>query len=333
MKKISTDRIIVVTGGAGFIGANLVDELNQRGYENIVIADVLADSPRGQWKNLRGKKLKQYVHEEDLMDYLMRHVQDVGMIFHLGACSDTMEEDCNYLMDNNYTYSVRLAEYALKHEIPMCYASSAATYGNGERGYGDDIDQIDQLRPINCYGLSKQLFDQWVVSEEALDQLLGFKFFNICGPYESHKGTMASVVLHFTRQVMSDGVIRLFKSYREGIGDGEQARDFTCVKDTVRIMADAALCGVTSIHNLGSGKATTYVELARAVFAALDKKENIEFIEMPEKLRGQYQYFTEAKMDNLKRAFEKKGLEPFSFTPLNEWVKRYVEEIVAEEGL
>ena len=299
--------MIIVTGGAGFIGSAFVWKLNQEGIDDILVVDHLGTGAK--WKNLSKRRISNSIHKDDLADWLQKHGKSASIeaIFHLGACSSTTERDVDYLMRNNVHYSMNLFDFAARQGIPFIYASSAATYGAGEAGYSDDPSKISALRPINPYGYSKHLFDSWALKQKAKPPVfVGLKYFNVFGPQEYHKGSQASVVYHAFPQIKNLGVLKLFKSYRPDFKDGEQKRDFVYVKDIVDVMfhiyrrKDAVVSG---IYNLGSGKARTWKDLGSAVFAALGKgAPKFEFIEMPEALRGQYQYFTEAPLANLRRA-------------------------------
>lgn len=292
---------IVVTGGAGFIGSCVVRSLNDRGREDIIIVDDIASTDK--WMNLRNKSYLRYVHKTDFLKELSR-LDDVDAIIHMGACSSTTERDFDYLYQNNFEYTKTLWFYCAEHQIPLIYASSAATYGDGSRGF-DDRSNIDQLEPLNGYGYSKQLFDQWVKHQATTypRQYVGLKFFNVYGPNEYCKGSMASMIYHGYKQIRENGKIRLFKSYKEGIADGDQMRDFVYVKDVCDVimwLLDHE--GVNGLFNVGTGKAQSFRELAEATFHALGLKPNIEYIEMPETLRDKYQYYTKAEMTTLREA-------------------------------
>ncbi len=315
--------MIVVTGGAGFIGSALIWQLNQRGITDILVVDNLASTEK--WRNLAARQYVDYMHRDTFLDWLPRHGNEVTTIFHLGACSATTERDVDFLMRNNYDYTKAVWKWGVTHVGRVIYASSAATYGGGEAGYDDDTGQIDCLRPLNAYGYSKQRFDQWALMQVALGEVpaqwVGLKFFNVYGPNEYHKGGMASVVYHAFGQARDDGEIRLFKSYREGIGDGQQRRDFVYVKDAVAVMSwllDQPQ--VSGLFNLGTGQARTFRELAEATVAALPTPVPIRYIDMPETLRDRYQYFTEAPMARLRAA----GYDA-PFASLEEGVTDYVQ--------
>lgn len=318
------DRWIIVTGGAGFIGSCIVKVLNERGFHNIIIVDELGSTDK--WKNLVHKKFDDYLHKDQLMDWLNHptHSEQIEAIIHMGACSSTVETDVDYLMENNYRYSVRLAEYAIKHNIKFIYASSAATYGDGSLGFDDNHDLLEQLKPLNPYGFSKHLFDLWVKRQGLLDQVTGLKFFNVFGPNEHHKGRMASVVYNLLPHVKDQNVIRLFKSNDpHNFKDGDQMRDFVYVKDVANIVVDLLKEDIFGIYNLGSGQANTWNHLAEGMFLALGKEPNIEYRQMPDDLHGKYQNFTEANMEKLKHA-----LKEVQFTPLHEAISDYVNHYI-----
>lgn len=315
--------MIVLTGAAGFIGANTLRGLNNLGVSDLLLVDDIGDSPK--WKHLVGCRYRDYVHKDELWEWLGDHEdQKVDAIIHLGACSDTTEEDFDYLVRNNVRYSQRLWHLCVRFRAPFIYASSAATYGGGGSGFSDDHADIDDLSPQNRYGYSKHMFDTWALDAEEVPPVwAGLKFFNVYGPYEGHKGHMASVVRHAYGQIQSDGRVQLFKSHREGIADGEQKRDFVFVGDAVevilRFLEEDAPSG---LYNVGTGNARTYDDLAAAVFAALDRKLDVEYVPMPEELRDQYQYFTRADNRKIGRA----GIKS-SWTRLEEGVRRYVSHL------
>lgn len=309
----------IVTGGAGFIGSNLVAGLNQRGYENILVVDHLGSG--NKWKNLSGLAFEDYLDKQDFLDLVTQgKVRDVKAVFHMGACSATTETDADYLMRNNYHYTRTLCEWALANGTRFIYASSAATYGDGAMGYSDEESLLPGLRPLNIYGYSKHLFDLWAWRQGLLDQIVGLKFFNVYGPGEDHKGTMRSLVHKAFFEVLATGQIQLFRSYRNDIADGEQKRDFVFVRDAVRV----ALTFLdhpdrSGLFNCGTGEARTWLDLARALFSAMGRKPNICFTEMPENIRDKYQYHTQADLTKLRRA----GFtEPF--TSIEDGIHEYV---------
>lgn len=290
---------IVVTGGAGFIGSCIAGMLNSCGREDIYIVDNINTTEK--WKHIANKKYIAYIHKDEFLDVLPTLSGQVSHIIHLGACSSTTEKDFDYLYKNNFEYTKKLWEFCTEENISFIYASSAATYGDGEDGF-DDMLPIDRLRPLNGYGYSKQLFDQWVEKQTATPkQYVGFKFFNVYGPNEDCKGDMASVIFKAFGQINETSTVRLFTSHKEGYGDGGQLRDFIYVKDickVIRFMMEHE--NISGLFNLGTGKARSFADLAKATFAAMGKPENIEYIPMPVHLREKYQYFTQATMDKLR---------------------------------
>ncbi len=316
--------MIIVTGGAGFIGSALTRRLNEEGYNNIIIVDNLGTSSK--WKNLINLKFEDYIHKSEFLDRI-NDMQSIEAIFHLGACSSTTEVDADYLYNNNFDYSRRLAEYALHNDIRYIYASSAATYGAGENGYSDDDDQTETLRPLNQYGFSKLLMDRWVLRNNLQNRICGLKFFNVFGPNEYHKGPMKSMVFKSWDQINDKGGVKLFKSNHPDFADGEQKRDFIYVKDAVDVIYWLSEHKkVNGIFNVGTGIAHTWKELVQAVFAALGRYENIQYIEMPPELRNSYQNYTCARMDKLRNAGYTKD-----FLPLDESVSDYVLNYLNQE--
>ena len=291
---------VLVTGGAGFIGSALVWALNRRGCENIVVCDLLGTTEK--WRNLTPVRFADYVEAEALMGRLQNgSLGRFDLVLHLGACSATTEKDASYLIRNNYEFTKELAAWSLVNGARFVYASSAATYGDGSAGMDDDATKLHTLRPLNMYGYSKHLFDVHARHAGFLPQIVGLKYFNVFGPNEDHKADMRSLVHKSTAQVQAEGLIRLFKSYRPDYRDGEQKRDFLYVKDAVAMTLHlAATPSAGGLYNIGSGGARTWIDLANAVFAALKKKPDIRFIEMPETIRDKYQYFTEANLARLR---------------------------------
>lgn len=318
--------MIIVTGGAGFIGSALVWKLNQEGIERVLVVDHLGTSEK--WRNLAHLKFDDYLPKDDFLRRI-EHDQPLPKptaVVHLGACSSTTERDADYLLSNNYRYSRVLAEWCLKHNVRMVYASSAATYGGGERGYNDEDAVTPTLRPLNGYGYSKQLFDLWALRTGALEKLVGLKFFNVFGPNEYHKGDMASVVFKSFHQAQATGKVQLFKSYRPEYPDGGQQRDFIYVKDCIEVIWWLLQSRIGGLFNLGTGGARTWNDLATAVFAALGREPQIEYIPMPEALQGRYQYFTQADMRKLAAT----GC-PVQFTRLEDAVRDYVVNYLAKD--
>ncbi|MGB2630034.1 MAG: ADP-glyceromanno-heptose 6-epimerase [Candidatus Omnitrophota bacterium] len=313
--------MIILTGGAGFIGSCFLWKLNQEGINNIIVVDHLDETEK--WRNLQGKRFRDYIQKDDFISLVKEDkLPRPRFIVHMGACSSTTLADADYFIKNNYEYSKVLAGWAFNHKVPFMYASSAATYGDGSFGYSDSIDNTMRLRPLNMYGFSKQLFDMWVINNGLVDKVTGLKFFNVYGPNEYHKGEMMSVVCKKFSEMKEKGVITLFKSYKKEYPDGGQQRDFIYIKDAVEIMYYFFTNPrKTGIFNLGTGEARTWNDLAQAMFAAhygRTGEGKIEYIEMPESLRPKYQYFTQADMSNLKKAECN-----FEFRTLGDAVKDY----------
>ena len=297
-----SDTRVLVTGGAGFIGSALVWALNRRGCDNIVVSDVLGTDEK--WRNLTSLRFADYVEAADLQVRLQNGaLGKFDLVLHMGACSATTEKDATYLAKNNYQFTKDLAHWSLENKVRFVYASSAATYGDGEQGMEDNEAALDTLRPLNRYGYSKHLFDLHAKRAGFLNRIVGLKFFNVFGPNEDHKHDMRSLVHKSFAQVQSKGVIQLFKSYRKDYKDGEQKRDFLYVKDCVAMTLHlAATPKATGLFNIGSGGARTWIDLSNAVFTAVKKKPVIKFIEMPEAIRDKYQYFTQANLLRLRGA-------------------------------
>jgi ADP-L-glycero-D-manno-heptose 6-epimerase len=301
--------IIVVTGAAGFIGSCMVQFLNEKGFENLLLVDDFGiESKRKNWEN---KKCLEVLERHSFFDWLELHKPKIDLIIHLGARTDTTEFNYSIHETLNVAYSKSIWNYAVAHQIPLIYASSAATYGAGELGYNDDHALVEKLHPLNPYGVSKNEFDKWALQQsEAPVYWTGLKFFNVYGPNEYHKGRMASVIWHSVNQIKQNGLVKLFKSHRPDFKDGEQLRDFIYVMDLLKVinwMCEAMLSkswqnSNNGLYNLGTGKARSFYDLAAASFRALDMQPNIEFIDMPLDLRGTYQYFTEANMQKLRNA-------------------------------
>jgi ADP-L-glycero-D-manno-heptose 6-epimerase len=319
---------IIVTGAAGFIGSCMVQYLNDKGYSNLILVDDFGIEEKR--KNWEPKSYAHIVERYNLFDWLQEHRVNISIqiIIHLGARTDTTEFDYAIHEELNLQYSKDVWQYCTANDVPLIYASSAATYGSGEHGYSDDHTLIEELQPLNPYGISKNEFDKWAVLQtEAPPCWAGLKFFNVYGPNEYHKERMASVIWHSFNQIKKNGIVKLFKSHKEGFKDGEQLRDFIYVKDVTAVigwMMDAMVHGLWSIdknglYNLGTGKARTFDDLVKATFAGLDKEPQIVYIDMPEDIRDKYQYFTEADMQKLHNA----GYTA-SFHSLEEGVDDYV---------
>jgi ADP-L-glycero-D-manno-heptose 6-epimerase len=321
----SLDGRILVTGGAGFIGSALVWALNQRGRSDIVITDLLGSDEK--WKNLVPLKFADYVEAGEFRRHLGQNAATFGKfsaVFHLGACSATTEKNAAYLIDNNYAYTKELAAWSLAQGARFVYASSAATYGDGAEGMDDKDENLARLRPLNMYGYSKHLFDLHAQRAGWMSRIVGVKYFNVFGPNEDHKGEMRSLVNKAYQQILATGRVQLFKSHKPEFKDGEQMRDFLYVKDAVEMTLHFAENPqgerANGLYNLGSGQANTWLALTRAIFTALDRAPQIEFIDMPEILRGKYQYYTKADVAKLRAADFTRGM-----TSLNEAVRDYVQ--------
>lgn len=313
--------MMIVTGAAGFIGSCLIQRLNEENFNYIIAADDF--SREDKLNNLVNKKIQQKVNRDDLFAWLDKNNSLVEFIFHIGARTDTTE--CNKsIFDNlNLDYSKKIWEACVKYQIPLIYASSAATYGAGEFGYKDDEDLCKKLKPLNPYGESKNDFDCWALQQDEKPFFwAGLKFFNVYGPNEYHKGRMASVIYHAYNQIKSSGKMKLFKSHRSEFKNGEQMRDFVYVKDVVDVIIHLMHQRKHSgLYNLGSGKARTFLDLVNGTFKAMGKDSTIEFIDTPADIRDKYQYFTEAPMEKLRETGYKKP-----FTSLEEGIKDYVQE-------
>ncbi len=292
---------MVVTGGAGLIGSALIWELNQRGFQNIIVTDRLDRTEK--WKNLVPLRYEDYFEADEFEQRLEDDrdlPSDIHTVFHLGACSSTTETDGAYLVRNNFEYTKKLAHWCLRRNVRFIYASSAATYGALETGLVETRD-LQSLRPLNMYGYSKQMFDLWAERHGYLDRLIGLKYFNVFGPNEDHKGEMRSVVHKAFHQIQETGKMQLFRSYRPEFADGGQQRDFLYVKDAVKMTVHLAeVVSAAGLFNVGAGQSRTWLDLARALFAAMGRETDIEFIEMPGYLRPKYQYSTCAVMDKLR---------------------------------
>ncbi len=316
--------VILVTGAAGFIGSCMVGYLNRKGFHNIIIVDEFTDRKKNNYDD---KKITARIERSELFEWLKSHPMKIDFIFHLGARTDTTEFDYAILEKLNVLYSQKIWDYCIEKNIPLVYASSAATYGDGELGYKDDHDLPYKLDPLNPYGKSKNEFDKWVLKEKKQPpHWYGLKFFNVYGPNEYHKGRMASVIFHSFNQINASGKVKLFKSHKPGYKDGEQLRDFVYVKDVVDIcywlMNEQPVSG---LYNLGTGMARTFKDLVTAIFKSLNKEPVIEFIDTPLDIRDKYQYYTEAHMSKIRNAGYKED-----FYSLEEGIETYVKNFLSQ---
>jgi len=322
---------IIVTGAAGFIGSCMVGYLNRNGYDNIIIVDKFSEEQKTP--NYRDKKIYASIEREELFEWLSNDPASIGFVFHLGARTDTTEFDYSIHEKLNVEYSKKIWEYCTEKNIPLVYASSAATYGAGESGYKDDHDIIERLKPLNPYGVSKNEFDKWALKQKAHPPFwAGLKFFNVYGPNEYHKGRMASVVFHAYNQIRETGKVKLFRSHKPEYKDGEQLRDFIYVEDVLHIcywfmqMTSAQKnIAAPGLYNVGTGKARTFKDLVTTIFSALHLPVNIEFIDTPIDIRDTYQYFTQADMAKLIQA----GYQEKFFT-LENGIQTYVGNFLLE---
>lgn len=327
MIKLETGKI-VVTGGAGFIGSALVWALNERGFEDILIVDVLDKSDK--WKNLSPLRFDDYIEAEDFLPKIQandRSFGNVSVMLHLGACSVTTERDSAYMMRNNYQFTKEMAKWCLNNDVRFVYASSAATYGDGTQGMSDIAENLNIFRPLNVYGYSKHLFDCYALKKGWLEKIVGLKYFNVFGPNENHKDDMRSLVNKAYTQIKETGRIKLFKSHNQNYKDGEFGRDFLYVKDAVAMTLHLAENqNANGLFNIGSGVMNTWNELAYSVFDAFNQEPKIDYIEMPESIRGSYQYHTQADISRLRSV----GYEN-EITPLREAVSDYIQNYLMKD--
>jgi ADP-L-glycero-D-manno-heptose 6-epimerase len=329
------ESIIVVTGAAGFIGSCMVQYLNENDYENLILADEFDDDKKEL--NLHEKKYLVRVERESFFEWLNTEKPEVKFVFHLGARTDTTEFNYAIHQHLNVEYSKKIWNYCTANNVPLVYASSAATYGAGEFGYDDNHAVIEKLQPLNPYGVSKNEFDKWVLLQKTKPPFwAGLKFFNVYGPNEFHKARMASMIFHSYQQIKEYGFVKLFKSHKNGFKDGEQLRDFIYVKDVIKMccwfMDASQLSTVNSqqvvangIYNIGTGKARSFNDLINVVFSSLNIEPDIHYIDMPDDLRNTYQYFTEAKMEKIKLAGYTDPLHSLE-EGVNDYVKNYLIE-------
>lgn len=317
--------MIVVTGALGFIGSNLIRQLNEIGLGTKVVAvdDFYQEHKEA---NLKGQYIQEWIHRDIFLEIFRQMPSQIDFVFHLGARTDTMEKDKKIFKKLNLNYSQEIWNICVKHQIPLVYASSAATYGNGEQGYKDNHSGIKKLKPLNPYGQSKQDFDVWALAQKETPPFwAGMKFFNVYGPNETFKNRMASVIFHAMPQIKKNGKLKLFKSHKRGVADGQQKRDFIYVQDVIDV-----LCFFyknrkpqnSGIYNVGTGKAQSFEELAQATFSAMKVPANIDYIPMPANLQKTYQYYTQADISKLRKAGYKKA-----FLPLEKGVEKYISQL------
>lgn len=315
--------MIILTGGAGFIGSVFLEKLNQENLKEIIVVDNISASEK--WKNLINKNFIKYINKDEFFNEFesSNYYNQIDAIFHFGACSSTTEKNVDYLIHNNLNYSIKLCEYALEYNIPFHYASSAATYGLGNDGFSDKF--LDNLKPLNPYGYSKYLFDRWIIDNNYLEKVTGYKFFNVFGPNEYHKGNMASMIYKSYNQILENGGVRLFKSNVPQFSDGGQIRDFIYVKDIVNVIYDFYISNIKGIFNLGTGEGKTWIDLANAVFNSIDKSPNIEFIDMPKEISKQYQNYTVADMSKFMK------VSNYKFMTLEDAITDYIKNHLVKD--
>ena len=319
--------MIIITGGAGFIGSAMLWELNCMGEDDVIIVDNPGSTTTEKWRNLSSLQFADIIPIELFPDMLNRGAfKGISAIFHMGANSSTTETDADHLLANNFGYSKKIASFCMARNVRLIYASSAATYGDGSNGYSDDINGLGTLRPLNMYGYSKHLFDQWALRNKVLNHAAGLKFFNVYGPNEYHKQDMSSVVFKAYHQIREMGFVKLFKSHRPDYEDGEQLRDFVYISDCTRIMAWLVENPVAGLFNVGSGTPRSFKDLANATFSALGQKPVINYIPMPETLRDKYQYYTCADITKLRMAGYTK-----QFTSIEDGIQEYVRHYLSSE--
>ena len=318
----SDDMKIILTGGAGFIGSCILRALNDAGYTDITVVDNICSTEK--WRNLVNKDYTEYISRNEFLAKLPQYKHSVDYVIHMGACSSTTEQNFDFLYKNNFEYTKVLWNFCTENGIKFYYASSAATYGDGSNGFDDEID-ISKLRPLNGYGYSKQLFDLWVLKQKIFpEQYCGFKFFNVYGPNEYFKGSMASVIFHSFNSIIEKGKMGLFKSYKDGIDDGQQLRDFVYVKDICKvILFMMEHPEINGLFNLGTGTARSFYDLCQSTFKAMGIPENIEFVDMPEKLRPKYQYYTQAAMKKLRQVGYTEAFYSLEYG-VKDYVKNYL---------
>jgi len=320
--------MIIVTGAAGFIGSVIAKSLNLDGKKELLLVDKFTKPAK--WKNIAGLKFIDFIDRDCFLEKLENsEFPEVKLVIHMGACADTTEFDMNYLMHQNYEYSKRLCSWCLKNNVRFIYASSAAVYGDGSKGFNDNDELTMELEPLNPYGFSKLLFDKWLINTGYVNSVVGLRFFNVFGPNEYHKNKMSSIIYRSFPMAKKEGVVRLFRSYVKNIENGDQRRDFIYVKDVVSIL-DFFIKNskVNGIFNVGAGKARSFNDLAVSLLTAMNKKTVIEYFDMPEEIRNKYQYFTEANISKLVKAgYDKK------ISSLEEAVGDYIQNYLSKENL
>jgi ADP-L-glycero-D-manno-heptose 6-epimerase len=318
--------MIIVTGAAGFIGSVIAKSLNLDGNKDLLLVDKFTKPTK--WKNIIGLKFSDFIDRDSFLERLEKgEFKDVKLVIHMGACADTTEFDMNYLMHQNYEYSKRLCLWCLKNNVRFIYASSAAVYGDGSKGFSDNNELTMELEPLNPYGLSKLLFDQWLINTGNVNSVVGLRFFNVFGPNEYHKNKMSSIIYRSFPMAKKEGVVCLFKSYVKDIENGNQRRDFIYVKDVVSIVEFFIRnSNVNGIFNVGTGKARSFNDLATSLLTAMNKKTVIEYFDMPEEIRNKYQYFTEADISKLIRSGYNK-----EFGSMETVVRDYVQNYLSKE--
>ncbi|KPK32061.1 MAG: hypothetical protein AMS24_05080 [Chlamydiae bacterium SM23_39] len=318
-------KYILITGAAGFIGSALIRYLNDLGYYDLFLVDTI---DKEKAKNLNKKKFLELFSKKFIFPFLKKNIKNFNAIFHLGACSDTLEKNTKYLLENNFLYSIKLSKLAIENNVKFIYASSAATYGMGENKFNDD--ELENLKPLNNYGFSKYLFDLWIKKNNFLNKVVGLKYFNVFGPNEYHKKHMASMVFKMFDRVKNNKEVLLYKSFDPKYKDGEQKRDFIYIKDVVKLTFSFIdiFKKKYGIFNIGRGKATSWNFLAKSMFKALNKKERIRYIEMPKKLKKQYQNYTCANMEKINLIFPN-----YKFTPIEDAVYDYVNNYLLDKKI
>jgi ADP-L-glycero-D-manno-heptose 6-epimerase len=329
ISRSSNQPLIVVTGAAGMIGSGVVRYLNDLGKDHLLLVDDLGHGDK--WKNLVGKRFVDLLSPSKLFPYLKERLEEVEAVIHLGACSDTTQTDADYLLENNFRYTIQLASLVLSANKPFIYASSAATYGDGSSGFSDDEDRLEDLRPLNMYGYSKHLVDLWMKREGVLDRVVGLKYFNVFGPNEYHKGKMASFIFKMFGIAKEGGSLSLFKSNDlSRFADGEQCRDFIYLKDAVRMTCaflSPAFQPHRGIYNIGLGKAASWNQMAQFLFDSLGVDPRIAYVDMPKELHKQYQNYTCADVSKFLNILSSSS-EKISMTPLDQAVREYVSQFL-----